>query len=103
MGKVNVQLVRIAGPTQPMRRLAEVDGLDFERTSARRLGDDRWQVAGYATDEALATLRERGLEVEAVVDSEVLAQERQVLFERLEGAQAREAAQASDAEQPGDA
>jgi len=103
MGKANVQLIRIAGPTQPMRRLAEVDGLDFERTSARRLGDDRWQVAGYATDEALDTLRERGLAVEAVVDSEVLAQERKVLFEQLEGAQAREAAQASDAERPGDA
>ena len=63
-----MQLVRIAGPTEPMRRLGEVAGLDFERTSARRLDDDRWQVSGYASDEALATLRERGLEVESVVE-----------------------------------
>ena len=62
------QLIRIAGPTEPMRRLAEVDGLDFERASARRLGDERWQVSGYATDDALATLRERGLEVEAIIE-----------------------------------
>ena len=86
-----------------MRRLAEVDGLDFERTSARRLDGDRWQVAGYATDEALATLRERGLEVEAVVGPEALAQERDVLFARLEVEQAREADEARDAKQAGDA
>ena len=48
-----MQLIRIAGPTEPMRRLAEIEGLDFERTSARRLDDDRWQVSGYATDDAL--------------------------------------------------
>lgn len=98
-----MQLVRIAGPAQPMRRLAEVEGLDFERTSARRLGDDRWQVSGYATDEALAALRERGLEVEPVVEPETLAQERRVLFEQLEVEQARDAARARDAEQAGDA
>lgn len=86
-----MQLIRIAGPTEPMRRLAEVDGLDFERTSARRLGDDRWQVSGYATDGALEALRERGLEVEAVVEPEQLAEQRRVLFSRLEADQAREA------------
>jgi len=88
-----MQLIRIVGPTEPMRRLAQVDGLDFERSSARRVDDERWQVSGYATDEALATLRERGLEVEAVVDSEALAQERAVLFTKLEADQAREAAE----------
>ena len=86
-----------------MRRLAEVDGLDFERTSARRLGPDRWQVSGYATDEALATLRERGLEVEAVVGREALAEQREVLFARLEVEQAREAGEAGDAKPTGDA
>jgi hypothetical protein len=89
-----MQLIRIAGPTEPMRRLADVDGLDFERTSARRLGDDRWQVSGYATDEALATLRERGLDVEAVVAAEELTRQRAVLFTRLEEEQRREAEQA---------
>jgi hypothetical protein len=88
-----MQLIRIAGPTEPMRRLAQIDGLDFERSSARRLDDDRWQVSGYATDDALATLRERGLEVESVVDSEELAQQRDVLFTRLQAEQAREAAE----------
>ena len=89
-----MQLIRIAGPTAPMRRLADVDGLDFERTSARRLGDDRWQVSGYATDAALATLRERGLDVEAVVETEELTRQREVLFTRLEEEPRREAEQA---------
>jgi hypothetical protein len=86
-----VQLIRIAGPTKPMRRLAEVDGLDFERTSARRLGEDRWQVSGYATEEAVAALRERGLDVETVVEPEALDEQRRALFSRLEADQAREA------------
>jgi hypothetical protein len=86
-----VQLIRIAGPAEPMRRLAEVDGLTFERTSARRLADDRWQVSGYATDEALATLRERGLDVEAVVGRGDLDEQRRVLFTKLAAEQAREA------------
>jgi hypothetical protein len=75
-----MQLVRIAGPTDAMRRLAEVEGLHFERTSANRLDDDTWQVAGYATDEALAELQTRGLDTELVVPAEKLAEEREVLF-----------------------
>jgi hypothetical protein len=86
-----VQLVRIAGPTEPMRRLGSVAGLNFERTSARRIGDDRWQVAGYASDEALATLRERGLEVEAVVERDELESQRGTLFAKLDEDHAREA------------
>jgi hypothetical protein len=86
-----VQLVRITGPAEPMRRLGEVAGLDFERTSARRLDDDRWQVSGYADDEALATLGERGLEVEAVVEREELSEQRSVLFSKLDEDHAREA------------
>jgi len=74
-----------------MRRLAEVGGLNFERTSARRLDDDRWQVSGYATDDAVAALRERGLDVEAIVEAEALDEQRRVLFARLEADQAREA------------
>ncbi len=86
-----MHLIRIAGPTEPMRRLGEVRGLDFERTSARRLDDDRWQVSGYATDEALATLRERGLDVEAMVAPDALDEQRDVLYARLQAQQAREA------------
>ena len=86
-----MQLVRIAGPTEPMRRLGDIDGLDFERTSARRLGEDRWQVSGYATDEAVAALRERGLEIEAVVEREELDEQRRVLFGKLDADRAREA------------
>ena len=63
-----------------MRRLAEVEGLDFERTSANRLDDDTWQVAGYATDEALAELETRGLAAELVVPAEQVAEERASLF-----------------------
>lgn len=75
-----MQLIRIAGPTEAMRRLAEVEGLDFERTSASRLDDDTWQVAGYATDAALAELGERGLQTELVVPAEQVAEERAVLY-----------------------
>jgi hypothetical protein len=85
------QLVRIAGPTEPMRRLGEVAGLDFERTSARCVDEDRWQVSGYASDEALATLRERGLQVEAVVERDELGEQRSALFEKLDEDHAREA------------
>jgi hypothetical protein len=74
-----------------MRRLGEVAGLNFERTSARRLDDDRWQVSGYASDEALADLRERGLEVESVVEAAELSEQRSVLFEKLDDDRAREA------------
>ncbi len=86
-----MQLVRIAGPTEPMRRLGEVAGLDFERTSARRLDEGRWQVSGYASDEALATLRERGLEVESVVEPDELSEQRGALFAKLDDDHAREA------------
>ena len=86
-----MQLVRIAGPTEPMRRLGEVAGLDFERSSARRVDEDRWQVSGYASEEACATLRERGLEVEAVVEREELSEQRSVLYEKLDADHAREA------------
>ena len=75
-----MQLVRIAGPTDAMRRLGEVEGLEFERTSANRLDDDTWQVAGYATDEALAEVGRRGLEAELVVPAEKVAEERATLY-----------------------
>jgi hypothetical protein len=75
-----MQLVRIAGPTEEMRRLADVEGLDFERTSASRLDDDTWQVAGYATDEALEELRSRGLSTELVVPADELREQRETLF-----------------------
>jgi hypothetical protein len=75
-----MQLVRIAGPTDAMRRLAEVDGLDFERTSASRLDDDTWQVAGYATDEALAEIERRGLTAELVVGAAELSEQRATVF-----------------------
>ena len=86
-----MQLIRIAGPTEPMRRLAAVDGLQFERSSARRLDDDRWQVSGYATDDAIAYLRDSGLEVDAVVDADELTEQRNVLFTKLDADRAREA------------
>jgi len=75
-----MQLVRIAGPTEEMRRIGDVDGLHFERSSANRLDDDTWQVAGYATDEALEELRGRGLSTELVVPADKLEQDRETLF-----------------------
>jgi len=81
-----MQLVRIAGPTDAMRRLGEVAGLDFERTSARHVDEDRWQVSGYATDEALGELAERGLDVEPVVESDALQEQRRELYGQIERA-----------------
>jgi superfamily I DNA/RNA helicase len=63
-----------------MLRLHEVEGLDFERTSANRLDDDTWQVSGYATDEALAELGSRSLTTELVVPAEKVAEERATLY-----------------------
>jgi hypothetical protein len=75
-----MQLIRIAGPTEAMRRLQEVEGLDFERTSASRLDDDTWQVSGYATDEALSELEARGLSTELVVPADKVEEDRQALY-----------------------
>jgi hypothetical protein len=75
-----MQLVRIAGPTEQMRRLGEVAGLHFERTSATRLQDDAWRVSGYASDEALEELRGRGLSIELVVEADQLSEQRATLF-----------------------
>lgn len=79
-----MQLVRIAGPMDIMRALGDVAGLDFERTSATRLEDDRWQVSGYATDEALAEVRSRGLSVESVVEPDVLEAQRSELYGQIQ-------------------
>lgn len=89
-----MQLIRIAGPADPLRRLAGLEGLDIERSSARRLDDERWQVSAYASDEALATLRERALDVEVVLAPEAIDEQRAVLFEQLQAVQALEADQA---------
>jgi hypothetical protein len=79
-----MQLVRIVGPTAEMLRLPDVEGLDFERTSATRLDDDTWQVAGYATDAALEELHARGLHTELVVPADELLEQRGTLFAALE-------------------
>ncbi len=81
-----MQLIRIAGPTAAMRRLGDIEGLDVERTSARRVEGDRWRVSGYASDEALAALAEREVEVEVVIEPAVLADERSTLYARLDAA-----------------
>ncbi|MGH2840814.1 MAG: hypothetical protein ACRDKY_08325 [Solirubrobacteraceae bacterium] len=69
-----------------MRGLRDVPGLDIERTSATRLDDDRWQVSGYATDEALAELEARGLSVELVVEPEALEAQRDELYGQIQQA-----------------
>jgi hypothetical protein len=86
-----MQLVRIAGPTDAMRRLGDVPGLDFERTSARQVDEDRWQVSGYATDEALGELSARGLTVEPVVEPDALEEQRRELYDQIQRAPDEEA------------
>ncbi|MEA2220925.1 MAG: hypothetical protein QOJ35_3551 [Solirubrobacteraceae bacterium] len=99
-----MQLVRIAGPTEAMRRLGEIDGLHFERSSANRLDEDTWQVAGYASDDALAELQARGLQTELVVPAEKLAEERRTLFAAIsredDGASAGSDAQQATDDEP---
>jgi hypothetical protein len=89
-----MQLVRISGPTEEMRRLNEVEGLHFERSSANRLDEDTWQIAGYATDEVLEELRGRGLSTELVVPADKLAEERTTLFASLTRDEEEEAGEA---------
>ncbi len=81
-----MQLVRIAGPVDAMRRLGDIAGLDFERTSAIRLDDERWQVSGYAADEALAELASRGLSVESVIEPDALDEQRRELYGQIQRA-----------------
>ena len=78
-----MQLVRITGPTAAMRLLGEVEGLDFERTSASRIDEDSWQVAAYVTDEALAELKTRGLSTALVAASDTLSAQRAELFAQI--------------------
>ncbi len=78
-----MQLVRIAGPAGDLRQLHDVAGLDVERTSARRLDGERWQVSAYASEEALAELDARGLGVELVVAPEELDAQRRDLYGRI--------------------
>lgn len=78
------RLIRITGPTQPMRLLGEIEGLDFERTSATRLDDDRWQVSGYANDAALAEIQARGMSVESVIEPAQLEEQRTRLYAQIE-------------------
>ena len=78
-----MQLVRISGPTADMRRLAEVEGLQFQPASATRLDDDRWQVSGYATDEELTELEGRGLAIEIVEAAEQVAGQRDTVFAQI--------------------
>ena len=78
-----MQLVRIVGRTEEMRRLAEVEGLVFQYASATRLDDDCWRVSGYATDEALAELDNRGLTAEVVAAAKLVADQRDALFARI--------------------
>jgi len=85
-----VQLIRIAGPAEPMRRIAHAEGLDIKRSSARRLQDGRWQVSAYAADDVLGTLRERALEVEVVAGPDALEEQRDVLFSQVQALQAQE-------------
>ena len=85
-----MQLIRIAGPMEPMRRITRIDGLDVKRSSARRLGDGNWQVSGYATDEALEALRDQPVEVAVVAGSEALEEQRQALFSQVQALQAAE-------------
>lgn len=95
-----MQLVRIAGPTDAMRRLREVEGLAFERTSANRIDDDTWQVSGYATDEALAEIEARGLETQLVVPAAQVEEERRVLFAAISRDEPDDGPPSEDADEP---
>jgi murein tripeptide amidase MpaA len=78
-----MQLVRIAGSTAQMRRLGEVEDLQFQPASAVRLDDDRWEVSGYASDEVLAEIGSRGLSTEVIADAGQVAGERDDVFAQL--------------------
>jgi hypothetical protein len=65
-----IQLVRIAGPTDVLRALPKVPGLDVHTHGTRQLGEDTWEVSARATDEALAEVRRRGLAVTMVMDAD---------------------------------
>ena len=78
-----MQLVRIAGSTAEMRRLAEVEDLVFQPASATKLGDDSWEVSGYASEGVLAELAGRGLSTEVVAAADQVAGQRDIVFAQL--------------------
>ena len=84
-----MQLVRIAGPAEPMRRLAEVEGLEFERTSATRLGGRHLARVGLRHRRgARRSCAGAGLSVELVVEAAQLDEQRATLFASITRADA---------------
>jgi hypothetical protein len=67
-----MNLVRITAPTDTLRALHDIDGLDTARGSLREAGENQWTLSGYATDDAVVEIRARGATVDILqTDAEI--------------------------------
>jgi hypothetical protein len=59
-------LVEITGSAGDLAGTRDVDGLAIHDHGQRSLGGDQYRVAANATDDAIATLRQRGFAVDVI-------------------------------------
>jgi len=79
-----VNIVRVTASSDVLRGLHDIDGL-LLAGSVKEAGGGAWTASGYATDAAIAVVRDRGADVDILLD----AQTRMAQLNRV-AAQARE-------------
>jgi hypothetical protein len=83
-------LIQLEGSAEILSGLGDVEGLTLMRATMEQRGVDLWRVGGYASDQAVDTLRARGASVQVVMTTdEVLAARRQQQAEIEQGRVAR--------------
>lgn len=83
-------LIQLEGSAEVLRGLSDIEGLTLMRATIEQRGEDLWRVGGYATDEAVETLRARGASVQVVMTTdEMLDAHRQVQADIRKGREAR--------------
>ena len=76
-----MNIVRVTAPSELLRELRGVDGLEMGGRLTE-VGGGVWTTSAYATDEAISAARDRGAHVDVLLDAETrLAQLRGVAEE----------------------
>jgi hypothetical protein len=83
-------LIQLEGSTEILQGLVDIEGLTLMPATTEPIGVARWRVGGYASDEAVETLRARGATVlVAMTSNEVLGARREQQEEIKRGRIAR--------------
>jgi len=67
-----VSSVLIAGASESLSGLATADGIDLVRGSASQQADQTWTVVAYATQAAITSLQNSGIDVTVLADPATL-------------------------------